>query len=355
MIKRDNIHFNCRKIDGYNLPFNFIISEREAGKSTAIWLDKAYKSFVEGGYTTLVIRRKITHITKAYIDDIAEIINKFTDDGVIFEYNASSLKEGLVDISINEKRFMRICALSCDITALKSLVLRNLKYIIFDEFICNQRFGEKYLKDEATKFMEVYNTFRRESEGLKCYFMGNPYSLYNPYFMFFNVNTALLKRGSIITDKKSFVVQCYEIIPELRAKILEENPLYQFDNSYTKYAFEGQNVNDLNIIIRDKLPPHFKLLYVFKSANKYIGLYRADIFFDRDDILYYCEFIDGNKVSKRRDIICFDFEQLVDRVVMLSPDERYKFQKIKDAMRKRLIAFNSIECYYLIEEIYFNL
>ena len=46
---------------------------------------------------------------------------------------------------------------------------------------------------------------------------------------------------------------------------------------------------------------------------------------------------------------------IADRVVMLSPDERYKFQKIKEAMRKRLIAFSSIECYYLIEEIYFNL
>ena len=353
MIERDNIHFNTRKIDGYNLPFNFIISEREAGKSTAIWL-KAYKEFVDNESTILVIRRKVVHITKAYIDDIAQIINKFTDDKIVFQYSQSTIKEGIVDIYINEKRFMRICALSVDITALKSLVLRNLKYIIFDEFICNQRFGEKYLKDEATKFMEVYNTFRRESEGLKCYFMGNPYSLYQPMFLFFNVDTSKLKRGAIITDKKSYVIQCYEITPELREKILKENPLYQFDNAYTKYAFEGKNVNDENIIIRSKLPPNFKLLYVFKSANRYIGLYRQDIFFE-SDILYYAEFIPVEKISKRRDIICFDFEELVDRVVMLSPDERYKFQKIKDAMRKRLIAFNSIECYYLLEEIYFNL
>ena len=354
MVEIDNIHFNTRKIDSYNLPFNFVISEREAGKSTAFWL-KSYRAFKENESTILVIRRKITHITKAYIDDISQIINKFTDDKVKFEYSQSSLKEGLVDIYINDKRFMRICALSCDITALKSLVLLNLKYIIFDEFICNQRFGEKYLKDEATKFMEVYNTFRRESEGLKCYFMGNPYSLYNPYFMFFNVNTAKLVRGAIITDKKSYVIQCYEITPELRAKILAENPLYQFDNAYTKYAFEGKNVNDLNIIIKDKLPPNFKLLYVFKSANRYIGLYRLSIWEDVEDIIYYCQFINGESISKRRDIICFDFEELVDRVVMLSPDERYKFQKIKDAMRKRLIAFSSIECYYLVEEIYFNL
>lgn len=354
MIQRDNIHFNTRTIDGYNMPFNFIISEREAGKSTAIWLDKAYKSFKDNGSTTLVVRRKVVHITKAYIDDIQQIINKFTDDNVTFQYSQSSIKDGIVDIYINDKRFMRVCALSTDITALKSLVLLNLKFIIFDEFICNQRFGEKYLKDEATKFMEVYNTFRRESEGLKCFFLGNPYSLYNPYFMFFNVPTAKLKRGTIITDKKSFVVQCYEISEALKQKILSENPLYQFDNAYTKYAFEGKNVNDENIVIIEKLPENFRLLYVFKSANKYIGLFKAN-YWEEDTILYYAMFMNPNSISKRRDIICFDFEELVDRTVMLSPDERYKFQKIKDAMRRRLIAFDKIECYYLLEEIYFNL
>ena len=355
MVKRDNIHFNCRTIDGYNLPFNFIISEREAGKSTAIWLDKAYKCFKENGQTTLVIRRKITHITKSYIDDIQQIINKFTDDNVVFEYAITSLKDGITDISINNKRFMRICALSVDITALKSLVLRNLRYIIFDEFICNQRFGEKYLKDEATKFMEVYNTFRRESENLKCYFMGNPYSLYNPYFMFFNVSSAKLQRGAIISDKKSYVVQCYEITQELRDYIKSVNPLYQFDNAYTKYAFEGVNVNDVNIIIREKCPESFKLMYVFKAANRYIGLFRCEYWDIESDIMFYAMFLNPNTISKRRDIICFDFEELVERTTLLSPQERFKFQKIKDAMRKRLIAFESIECYYLIEEIYFNL
>ena len=354
MVQQDNIHFSLRTINGYNLPFNFIISEREAGKSTAIWL-QSYDTWLKDGKTTLVVRRKVVHITKAYIDDICQIIRKFRDESCKFEYSQSTLKEGIVDIYINEKRFVRICALSVDITALKSLVLRDLKYIVFDEFICNQRFGEKYLKDEATKFMEVYNTFRRESENLKVYWLGNPYSLYNVYFLFFNVDTAKLKRGAIINDKKSYVIQCYEITKELREKILAENPLYQFDNSYTKYAFEGKNVNDENIIIRSKLPPAFKLLYVFKNANKYIGLYRKDIWDLDSEVVYYAQFIEPNSISKRRDIICFDFEELVERVVMLSPEERWKFQKIKDAMRKRLIAFNSIECYYLLEEIYFNL
>ena len=355
MIERDNIHFTTRTIDGYNLPFNFIISEREAGKSTAIWLDKAYKSFKENRQTTLVIRRKITHITKSYIDDISQIINKFSDDKVVFQYSVSTLKEGIVDIYINDIRFIRICALACDVTAVKSLMLRDLRYIIFDEFICNHRFGEKYLKDEATKFMEVYNTFRRESKKLTCYFLGNPYSLYNPYFIFFNVDSGKLHRGAIVSDKKSYIIQCYEICQELREKILAENPLYQFDNAYTKYAFEGVNINDLNIVIVKKRPEGYKLQYVFKSCGKYIGLFVCDWYNINAEFNYYCEFLDGNKISKRRDIICFDFEELVDRTIMLSPEEKYKFQKIKEAMRKRLIAFNSIECYYLIEDIYFNL
>ena len=59
--------------------------------------------------------------------------------------------------------------------------------------------------------------------------------------------------------------------------------------------------------------------------------------------------------QKRRDIYAFDFDELVNQTIMLSRDEKYKFQKIKDAMRRRNIAFQNIECYYLTEEIYFNL
>ena len=354
MIQRDKIHYTTRRIDGYNLPFNFIISEREAGKSTSIWLDKAYKAFKEKGQASLVIRRKIVHITKAYIDDIAKIFNKFTDDNVVFNYNASSIKDGIIDVFIGDKLFIRIVALSVDITAVKSQIILNLAYIIMDEFICNQRFGEKYLKNEAIKFNEIYVTFQRESDNLKCYFLGNPYSLYNPYFVFFGVPTHKLQRGAIFSDKKSYVVECYEITDELKEHILKKNPLYQFDNAYTKYAFNGINVNDQNIIIVPALPDNYTLHAVFKISEKYISIWKNNNYYF-DEIKYYCKFIDIEQVSKRRDVYAFELEELVDRVVLFSTDERLKFQKLKDSMRRREIAFNNIECYYLFEEVYFNL
>ena len=66
--------------------------------------------------------------------------------------------------------------------------------------------------------------------------------------MWLGVDTKRLKPGAIVVGD-NYVVQCYQMKEELKQKILAENPLYQFDNAYTKYAFEGKNVNDMNIII----------------------------------------------------------------------------------------------------------
>ena len=60
-------------------------------------------------------------------------------------------------------------------------------------------------------------------------------------------------------------------------------------------------------------------------------------------------------ISRRRDIICFDFDELVENTALLSPEDRNKFSKLKTAMRNRDIAFSTIETYYLLEEVYFNL
>ena len=354
-ILRDNIHYSTRKIDGYNLPFNFVISERELGKSTTIILDKIYKPFKERGETTIVIRRMVNHISEDYVEDFANIINKFTDDNVIFQYSKNALKDGIVTIKVDGKPFIRFIGLSKQIASIKSMMFPNLQAIVFDEFICNGRFGEKYLKDEATKFLEVYNTFRRESKNLKCWFLGNPYSLFTPYFSYFNVDSSKLVRGAIVSDKVQYVVECAEMCEELRAKILKENPLYKFDNAYTRYAFNGVNVNDENIIVDTIRPSNYSLKFVFKIDGKFIAVWRNNKYEDLAGFRYYVDNIAPEVVSSKRNIYCFDFDEMQDRTIMLSIDERYKFDNMRKAMRERKIAFHSIECYYLFEEIYMNL
>ena len=85
---------------------------------------------------------------------------------------------------------------------------------------------------------------------------------------------------------------------------------------------------------------------MFRVGGKYIAVYRNNDYTKIETPYFYAEFTDIERVSKKRDVYCFDLEELVDRTSLLSIDDKWKFEKLKNAMRKRLIEFNSIECYY---------
>lgn len=382
MKERDNLHFNFRTIDGYNKQINIVISAREAAKSTAFNLDKAYAAWKKDRITTLYLVRQIVEISDALILSIQDnILNKFTDDNVKFWYSKNAMRDGITDIYIltkhKEKRiekdkdgkdveieyeaeqkelYMRILAVSISSRRIKQSLLKNVGFIVFDEFIVNGRNGEKYLKNETLKIAEIYTTYVREkSEGkqLKMYFLGNPYSLANPVFNWLGIDTNKLKFGECYVGK-NFVVQWYALSEGLKAKILAENPLYEFDEFYRSYAFDGKPVLDKNIKIVTQLPQHYNLKFVFKINFQFIGIYQNNYWEDKED-RYYCQFISSSDFSKRRTAYCFDFDELMNRCALISRDDLIKFSKFKAAMRKRDVAFSCVDCYYLVEEIYFNL
>ena len=91
------------------------------------------------------------------------------------------------------------------------------------------------------------------------------------------------------------------MLPELRAKILAENPLYQFENSYTAYAFNGINTNDQNIIVKNECPANFRMQFVFKMQGRFIAVYQTNN--PNEDLWYWCSFIKFGDFSRRRDVI----------------------------------------------------
>lgn len=358
MVERDNLHYNFRKIDGYNKPINIVISAREAAKSTSFNLDKAYFKWKKDGSTCLYLVRNIVEINEALIDSIQDnIINKFTDDNVRFQYSKTALRDGIVDIKINGKLYMRIVALSMTARRIKQSLLKDVGVIVFDEFIINQRQGEKYLKQESFKISEIYTTYKREridkGKPLKIYFLGNPYSLYNPVFMWLGIAPSKLHLGEFLVGD-NYVVEWYKLSDELKTKILEDNPLYQFDEEYKSYAFDGQPILDTNIKVVPNVPPRFNLRFLFRIERKIIAVFNNNYWEDGAD-LYYCKFISEKEASAKRTMYCFDFSELVSRSAIVSKEDYYKFNKFKIAMRQRKIAFQSIDCYYLVEEIYYNL
>ena len=159
---------------------------------------------------------------------------------------------------------------------IKSLMLANVKYMFNDEFICNLRAGEKYLTaDEYFLIKEIYTTYNREaSTPIRILAAGNPYSVYTPLFMGLNVDTSKLKPGAFIVGP-NYVIDCFQVPPELKEQILAANPMYEFDDSYRRYAFSGEAINDQNIRLHKFEPKGFKLQFVFKMGKDFLSVHKG--------------------------------------------------------------------------------
>lgn len=345
----DNLHYNFREIDGYNKAFNFILSARELGKTSRFWYLKVYREWKKDYKPWIYLVRTTVEITEALINSIADtIFNKFTDDNVVLEFNKGSFKDGIVDVKISGKIIFRIVSLSIPLRRIKLAVLANIKGAFMDEYVINPKNQERYQPNEAFKIKEAYTTWRRECEGIfKMYFLANPYSLFNPLFIDWDVDVNKLKKGEFYVGDM-YVIHWAIMTQALREHLLEVNPLYEFDEDYKGYALEGSAINDANIKLGVQ-PQNYVLKFVFKTMNKYIGIFYNNNWEVNDD-KYFVKELDT--VSAKRVVYCYDFEEMVERCQLLSLDDRIRLQGFKDALRKMQVVFEDVNVYYLIMEVY---
>lgn len=353
--KMDDLHYSFRSIDGYNKPFNFVVSSRDAGKTTTLWVKKVYDNWKKNHKPWLYLVRNANEIIEPLLDDIILPINKFRDENAKFIYNRGDLESSILDVKMkdgdSEYLFIRILALSTKLRRIKLSKIKNIAGVCMDEYIIDPNSGEKYLKGEEMKIKEIYTTYEREcDETMKVYFLGNPYSLFNPVFLWLGVDTNKLREGVTLVGEQ-YVVECYKLTEELKQYILSKNPLYKFDESYKTYAFDGKAVNDMNIRT-GPFPSGFILRFVVRINKINIGVFQNNSNIYSPD-RFYCKEIQG--FSNDREIFTFDFSDLVDRCILISLDERRKLQYFKDSFRRRNVVFSNINIYYLIEEVYYNI
>lgn len=350
MIELDNLHYDYSSIDGYNKAFNFILSPRELGKTSVFWFRKIYTGWKKDRCPWIYCTRTSVEITSALIDSIADtILNKFSDDNVVFEYNRGSFKDGIVDIKINGILFTRIISLSIPLRRIKLAVVKNVKGVLMDEYIINPKLKERYITNESFIIKEAYTTWRREAKGvLKWYFLANPYSLFNPLFMAWKVDLKKLHRDSFYVGD-NFVIHWAVLNPSLKQHLLELNPLYQFDEDYQNYALDGVAINDQNIQLAT-LPRKFFLKYVLLVDDRFIGIFQNPDY--SQDIRYHCQYVDLSVLSQNRSIYCFSIEELVERTSVISSEEKFMLQTLKTALRTRAVTFEDVNIYYLMMEVY---
>lgn len=365
----DKLHFDWSKPLSYNKIWNFAIGQRESGKSVNSWI-KIYNAFYFEHRPSLVLRRRIADITPAYIEDTETLLNKFLIKPIQLVYLKGDIKSGIVDVRIGEANveyswqemnklpvFFRVIGLSNPMNRIKSLMLNDVKYIFMDEFIVNLRANEKYLTgDEKFLIQEIYTTFNREaSTPIRILCCANPYSVYCPLFVGLNVDTSKLKPGAFVVGP-DYVIDCFEASEALKEHILALNPLYEFDDSYSRYAFGGESVNDSNIKIQKFEPKGFKMKFIFKLGNDFISVHqgRPDKNNVQSERFWVCKHRSDwyEKVGKKRKILVFDFRDMCDGSFMVDADMMANTYSLREAIRKRDITYNCIDASYMMEDIY---
>lgn len=355
MVQRDNVHIDLSPIRGHQRQFNAVISPREDGKSAQGFYYLWYKDWKATGQGVLIrLVRQAVEITGAMIEKDFKInLNKFLpeDQWVKPTFKQTDAETGICPVydSTTKKQIALYVALSIKVKRLKDIGVENPAVIIMDEFIINPQFDEAYLKGEAIKFKEFYNTIRRENPKIQAWFFGNPYSLYNPYLVDWGVDVWKLKKNEIYAPKGlPFAVWYKELNPLLKEKLLDENPLYKFDKDYIAYALEGNAVNDANIHLNKNLPNDFYLDFVLaREDGKKFGVYKSKFI---SDYSYYVKKI--GEMGSRRFAYTFSVDAICDKHLLVDNEVRWVFRRFKQAMSINDVEWEDLECYYFVKEIY---
>lgn len=364
----DGLHLDYSEIDGYQKRFNLITSPREPGKSTGV-IRKAYKYNFMFDWTTLFLVRYGADVDEGYAYDIEETINTFSPCKV--KITQKRQKSGAIDLYIAElgedengkeeeftqRLFGRILPMNIPSSRFKRAKIPHLKFIVMDEFVCDMIKNEKYLSAECQRFNDIFTTYRRsqvkDGVGVVVYLLGNCYQTWSPYLDWAHFDSRKIRPG-IVMKTENHLFKHAKIKPELKEKILRENPLYEFDEDYKDFGLEGEAVNDKNIALLPHQPTGARLEYVFKMEGKYFGYFKIPAYAVENsklDFRYYCSKLKWNKEYKRV-AFCFDFDNLENNSAILLSNQRKTLTYLARCIANGQVGFDRVESEYATEQIF---
>lgn len=242
------MYWDINKALSYQCLFNFVVGARGVGKTYGAkkW---AIKSFLKSGKQFVYVRRYREELKKIklFFDDIAD------------EFPDAKFKVAPPNFIINDKIAGNCMSLSTAKIE-KSTPYPKVDKIIFDEFILDKGF-HRYLPDEVTNFLELYNTVSRYRD-VTVFFLSNALTVTNPYFMYFDI---ALPYGKNIKASGDILIEMVkdaefeEKVKESRfAKLVAGTP-------YANYAIDNDFLRDDKKFIAKKTD---RARYVFTLAYK---------------------------------------------------------------------------------------
>lgn len=171
-------YYDPSLILSYNAPWMFVTGARGRGKTYA-FKKRVIKKAIEQGDEFIYLRRfKGEAATfKTFFDDVRW---EFPGVELSVKGKVASVGSGKGAQPIGQVVYLSAAQM------LKSVSLKKVKHIIFDEFIL-EKGATHYLPDEASIFEGLYSTVDRWDDRVQVYFLANAFSLTNPYYVKYGI------------------------------------------------------------------------------------------------------------------------------------------------------------------------
>lgn len=278
------LFWDIKRTLSYNCLFNFIIGMRGAGKTYG-----ALKYAVE---QHLKYRNTKTPWEWLYVRRIGRELENLTttnkgEGGRLFKAVKKEFPEHQLkasgDILYCDGEVMGYATALSTASILKSdATFDNVKFLIFDEFIIDNRGTYHYLKDEVTKFLDLYETVARPPlRNVVCMFLSNAVTVSNPYFDFFMLDKP--RDCDIQRFGKAKEILVENVVRKNLSAMKKESRFGQIisGTDYSDYAYDNEWLLDNEDFLGKKTQRcHYYITLLYKDK-------RIGIWVDMKDWLYY--------------------------------------------------------------------
>ena len=274
----NNLFWDIQIPLSYNALWNFILGMRGGGKTygSLKWcIEKHLKARDKGEkWQFLYVRRLKAELEKLTISRGGRLFNAVQKEFPEHTFKAESNVLYCDDEIIGYAQPLSTASI------LKSDSFPDVKVIIFDEFIIDNRGTYHYLKDEVTKFLDLYETIARNRD-VTVFFLSNAITVTNPYFDFFHLDKP--RNGNIQRFGKDKQILVQNFVSEQLSAMKKQSRFGSIiqGTEYLEYAYDNEWLLDNEDFI-EKKTQRAEYFLSLRYKDNWLG-----IWIDRMQWLFY--------------------------------------------------------------------
>lgn len=252
-------YWDIKRTLSHNCLFNFIVGCRGAGKTYGalkFCIEKYLKERAVGNVWQFVyVRRYKTELEKLTTCRNGRIFRAVQKEFPEYSLKAESNVMYIKGKGIPEWEVIGYAVPLTVAKIYKSDSFPDVKMLVFDEFIIENRGSYHYLKDEVGAFLDFYETVGRpgtDHEDVVAFFLSNAISISNPYFEYFGLCRPYDSEFKKFGNDKDILVQ------DVKSELLQDDKhASRFGrliagSAYASYAIDNEWLLDNNDFIEKK-------------------------------------------------------------------------------------------------------